>query len=215
MAAGKGVSKLFKAAFEGSNALIRKCGKWAGKQADNVTRPVKKFITKRQSIKAAREARDQAARKLRPMSRSERKAWLRSRKPLGQNPSKRGPVSVTGATDPETGISRAGVNHKSNLPSPRGGCAEDDALDQINKARADMGLPPKDRNQVYYSEAEDLDGPAGTEFPICNRNCQDVSDPKQYPPGTTPMGDPNAKPGEDGYGRWHDPNRTDLPNGIG
>jgi hypothetical protein len=184
----------------------------AGKAADDVAAAGKKAaggkrlpLSKADAIDAARRERDKLHDELAGMTKAERKDWLRNRDDVPRRPSKSGPGVVTSATDPETGITKAGVNHASSKPHPYGGCAEDDALDRINAERAGMDPPrgPLDRNQVYYSEARDLNQPG--EMPICNRNCQEVSDPKQYPDGVNHM-----QPG-----RWDDPNRTDLPGGIG
>lgn len=153
-------------------------------------------------FRQAREARDELREKLVNKTKAERKDWLRNRDDFPREPSKDGPSVVTAAIDPETGITKAGVNHRSNKPHPYGGCAEDDALDRINAERQKLGKHPLGRHQVYYSEALRID--TGSQMPICNRNCQEVSDPKQYPPGTEPM-----QPG-----RWTDPNRTDIPGGV-
>lgn len=231
MAAGK-VGKLFKAAFEGSGALIRKCKGWAGGKVDDALRrkadDAASSTTKRMSKKEAIEQARKEARKLHDElagkgSKAERKKWLRERAELPKKPSKNGPSAVTAATDPDTGITRAGTTFSDPARAPRGGCAEDDALDLINKDRADMGLPPKQRHEVYYSEAYRMDDTTQpgdyVEEPICKRNCQDVSDPQQYPDDVgwqhqrqnddgTP--DPNDKPS-----RWDDPGRTDIPGGVG
>jgi hypothetical protein len=172
----------------------------AGKKAATRRLP----LSKGDAMDAARRERDKLHAELAGKTKAERKAYLRDRDDVPRRPSKNGPGVVTGATDPETGISKAGTNHASANP-PRGGCAEDDALDRINAERAAMTPPrePLQRNQVYYSEANQLDQPG--EMPICKRNCQEVTDPKQYPDGVSHM-----QPG-----RWGDPNRTDLPGGIG
>jgi hypothetical protein len=191
--------------------LIRPVKKRFAKSADEVAGAGKKTATRRlplskkDAMDAARKERDKLHDELAGKTKAERKEWLRNREDVGRKPSKNGPGVVTGATDPETGISKAGTNHASANP-PRGGCAEDDALDRINAERAAMTPPkePLNRNQVYYSEASTLDQPPG-EMPICNRNCQEVTVPKQYPDGVAHMSP----------GRWDEPGRSDLPGGIG
>jgi hypothetical protein len=170
--------------------------------------------------KAARDLHDELASK---GSKAERKKWLRNRSDLPKTPSKNGPSSVTAATDPDTGITKAGTTFKDTQNAPYGGCAEDDALDLIDKARHEQGLPPKGRHEVYYSEAYHMDDATRpgeyVEEPIRKRNCKDVSDPRQYPgdvswqhqrqlPDGTP--DPSDKPS-----RWDDPTRRDIPGGVG
>lgn len=230
MAAGKGGSKLFRAALDaaGKNgtALIRTVKKWAGKNVDDAASSTTKKLSKKESIALARkEARDYHDELAGKGSKAERKQALRDRDDLPKTPSKNGPSAVTAATDPDTGITKAGTTFKDNRNPPYGGCAEDDALDRINKARGDMvpPLPPKQRHEVYYSEAYRMDDNTRpgdyVEEPICKRNCQDVSDPKQYPDGVgsqhqrqLPNGspDPNDKPA-----RWDQPGRTDIPGGVG
>jgi hypothetical protein len=227
-AVGKGGGKLFKAALEAAgdgSPLIRKAGAMAGKQADNVAKEAgqetaekagKKAakMSKDDAIKAARKERDKVADELRDKSRKERKQWVKDRND-GRRPTNAGPSTVTGATDPETGISKAGVN-SARVGQPRTDvdvCAEDDALYQINKEREALGLEPKKRNEVYYSEATDLN--TGGEKDICAPNCQNVSDPKQYPDGVGRQPEYERPDGTVVKGRWSDPNRQDLPGGIG
>jgi hypothetical protein len=191
--------------------LIRPVKKRFAKSADEVAGAGKKSATRRlplskkDAMDAARKERDKLHDELAGKTKAERKEWLRNREDVPKKPSKDGPTVTTAATDPETGVTKAGVNHSDKAKAPKGGCAEDDALDRINAERAAMTPPkePLERNQVYYSEARKLNEPG--EMPICNRNCQEVTDPKQYPDGVNRM-----RPG-----RWDDPNRTDLPGGIG
>lgn len=223
---GKGGGKLFKAALEAAGdgaPLIRKARAMAGKQADDVVKETgqeaaekagKKSakMSKDDAIKAARKERDKLYDELKDKTRAERKQWAKDQ---GRRPTRNGPVTVTGATDPETGITKAGVN-SARPGQPKTDvdvCAEDHALDRINKEREALGLDPKKRNEVYYSEATDLN--TGGEKDICAPNCQEVSDPKQYADGVGRQKDYELPDGTIKRGRWSDPNRTDLPGGIG
>jgi hypothetical protein len=112
-------------------------------------------------FRRARQARDDLVDEISKMSkRQQRRRWV-----------------VTGAVDPETGIARGGHNGP-------WGCAEDGALDAINEARRERGLPPLGREDVYYSEARDTRQPGYRQKPVCERNCQHRSHPDQYPDGT-------------------------------
>ena len=93
-------------------------------------------------------------------------------------------TTVTGATDPETGITRTGHNGPGD--DDGWGCAERYALEEINKARAEM-VPPKGPlkpNEVDYSEALDI-GEVGdrVQKPV-DGACQRRTDPEQFPNDT-------------------------------
>lgn len=91
--------------------------------------------------------------------------------------------TVTGATDPETGISKAGWNHKPKPGSDGWGCAEKMALDEINAERARMTppRPPLDAKDVDFSEAREV-RPDGTyqQKPV-DGWCQNRTNPEQFP----------------------------------
>jgi hypothetical protein len=88
--------------------------------------------------------------------------------------------TVTAATDPETGITKAGWNHKPTPPE-RWGCAEKMALDEINAERTARGLPKLDAKDVDFSEARYIE-PDGSYRPKpIDGWCQNKTDPDQYP----------------------------------
>lgn len=91
--------------------------------------------------------------------------------------------TVTGATDPETGISKGGWNHKPKEGSEGWGCAEKMALDEINAERARRGLGPLDAKDVDFSEAREV-RPDGTyqQKPV-DGWCQNRTNPEQFPDG--------------------------------
>ncbi|WP_460523311.1 hypothetical protein [Flindersiella endophytica] len=198
----------------------KRVGKTVGKSGDEVAGAGKKAVPspskKAKGLAEARRKRDELHDQLAGKTKAERKEWLRQNRP-GKTPSKNGPSSVTGAYDPDADVSGAGTTFRDRANSPLGGCAEDDALDQINKQRADMGLPPKERHEVVYTEAyrinDDTRPGDYIEEPICKRNCQEVTDPKQYPDN---VGSQHQRPNDpnDGPARWDDPNRTDIPGGA-
>lgn len=88
--------------------------------------------------------------------------------------------SVTGATDPSTGITGAGYNHKPTPPE-RWGCAEKGALDDINRQRADRGLPPLKSDEVDFSEARVVRTDGVYEEKPIDGWCQNRTNPEQYP----------------------------------
>lgn len=176
---------------------------------------------KEKGLADARRKRDELHDQLAGKNKAQRKEWLREHRP-GKTPSKNGPSSVTGAYDPDADVSGAGTTFRDRARSPLGGCAEDDALDEINKQRDAMGLPPKQRHEVVYTEAyrinDDTKPGEYIEEPICKRNCQEVTDPKQYPHDVASQHqrrDENGLPDpQDKPARWDDPNRTDIPGGV-
>ena len=95
--------------------------------------------------------------------------------------------TVTAATDPETGITRAGRNHDA-LPDANGwGCAEKMALDEINAARAAMTPPRRalEPHEVDFSEAIEVGKNVGdrVQKPV-DAACQSRTNPDQFPDGT-------------------------------
>jgi hypothetical protein len=89
--------------------------------------------------------------------------------------------TVTGATDPETGISAGGWNHKPKADAEGWGCAEKMALDTVNAERAKQGLPPLSAKEVDFSDARAV-RPDGTyEQKPVDGWCQNRTDPEQFP----------------------------------
>lgn len=87
---------------------------------------------------------------------------------------------VTGATDPETGLSAGGY---SGSAGGGWGCAEKNALDNLNAMRAERGMSPLEPTQVDFSKAEwtRTIGPPSDQAPICRSWCQRLTHPEQYP----------------------------------
>jgi hypothetical protein len=93
--------------------------------------------------------------------------------------------TVTGATDPETGITRTGHNGPGDADG--WGCAEKYALDAINEERARM-VPPKralNPDEVDFSEALAVGDNVGDRIqkPV-DGACQRRTNPEQFPNGT-------------------------------
>lgn len=92
-------------------------------------------------------------------------------------------VTVTGATDPETGVSGAGLNGAN--PSFQGDkpwkCAERAAFEDVNRQRVELGYPRTTPDKLDYSRALELD--TGLPKGIDGR-CQERIPPWRFPDGT-------------------------------
>lgn len=179
--AGKALGKIFPV-----ERLLRhadgmpKGAKVAGKKTsvEGVTKPSKmtRKLNQRQAWKRAAEARDDLHRKLAADVADGK------RLPRGQK------TVITGATDPSTGLSAGGHNFGAG---GGWGCAEKNALDNLNDLRRKNGHHPDlEPHQVDFSQATnvtDRDGnlvpPPGFEKPICSAWCQGKTLPDQYPNG--------------------------------
>jgi hypothetical protein len=91
--------------------------------------------------------------------------------------------TVTGATDPETGISKAGWNHKPKDGSEGWGCAEKMALDEVNAARAALNppKPPLDAKDVDFSDAREIMPDGSYKQKPVDGWCQNRTNPEQFP----------------------------------
>jgi hypothetical protein len=203
-AAGKGMTKVFPV-----GKLLRPAGglrkgadipaRAGNKAARDAATKGKRVISQQEAWQRAAKARDDLHRKLAKEARegpngqrlNDKYAELK----LRQN------RVVTGATDPETGMSAGGHSFKAGGDW---GCAEKNALDNLNKMRADRGLDPLEPHQVDFSKAErtSLNGPPSEEMPICRSWCQRQTNPEQYPDNVKYEGSagPNESPWENTAG---------------
>lgn len=138
---------------------------------------LERTINQQQAWRSASKARDELHRRL------VRDVANGGRLPRGKR------TVITGATDPSTGLSAAGHNFKAG---PDGwGCAEKNALDNLNTLRRQQGKHPDlEPHQVDYTNATNVTDrtgqavdPPGFEKPICQRMCQGETLPDQYPDG--------------------------------
>lgn len=176
--AAKGLTKMFPV-----GKLLRPAGglrkgaqvagrKTAVKGINQPSKMVRK-LNQRQAWKRASEARDDLHRQL------ARDVAEGRRLPRGQK------TVITGATDPSTGMSAGGHNFAAD---GGWGCAEKNALDNLNAMRRRDGLPPLEAHQVDFTKATNVTDragnmvdPPGFEKPICSRWCQDETYPEQFP----------------------------------
>jgi hypothetical protein len=182
-AAGKGLTKVFPV-----GKLLRPAGglrkhipgKAGRKAAGDAAGKSKRVIHQQEAWQRAAKARDDLHRKLAKEAREgpngQRLDDKFAKKNLKEN------RVVTGATDPETGLSAGGASHSAGGDW---GCAEQNALKNLNDLRGERGLDPLEPHQVDFSKAErtSLNGPPGEEMPICRSWCQRETNPEQYPDG--------------------------------
>lgn len=203
-AAGRGLTKVFPV-----GKLLRRTGglrkgadipaKAGNKAARNAATKGKRVISQQEAWRRAAKARDDMHRKLAKEAR-EGPGGRRWTPDDAETKLKKTRV-VTGATDPETGLSAGGHSFKADGDW---GCAEKNALDNLNKMRGERGLDPLEPHQVDFTNAQQtrLNGPPGDEMPICRSWCQRYTDPEQYPDGVKYEGSygPNESPWENAAG---------------
>lgn len=173
--AGRGLVKIFpvEKLIRPANGLARHADDAAAKASRRGTKaarkagPSNRVIHQQQAWKQAADERDRLHRELAdqgPRAVKEHK-------------------TVTGCTDPETGLSAGG---HSSPAGGRWGCAEKNALDNLNAKRAERGLDPLEPHQVDYCKAAktSTSGPPSSEMPICKTYCQEQTTPDQFPNGT-------------------------------